>query len=1254
MEEKDCPVESFKPEDDKKSTPPEIAVADEPFPFFGLLCYADALDWLLMVSGTIGSFVHGMAPAMSYYILGKAVDMFGDNIGNREAIVHQLTKLLPYMWSLAIITLPAGMIEITCWMYTSQRQMTRMQMAYLGSVLSQDVGAFDTDLTTANIMAGTTNHMSVIKDAIGEKMGHFISNFSTFLVAVIVAFVCCWEVGMLSLLVVPMLLVVGATYAKTMIGMSMTRTAFVSETTTVVEQTLSHIKTVFSFVGENSAMKSFVKCMDKQYKLSKKEAFIKGLGLGMLQIVTFCSYSLTIYVGAVAVTRRSAKAGETIAAVINILSGAIYLSNAAPDLQIFSQAKAAGKEVFKVIKRNPVISSESNGRILEKVIGDIEIREVHFTYPSREDNPILQGFSLTVPAGKIVALVGSSGCGKSTVISLVQRFYDAMSGDILIDGQNIKELDLKSLRRNIGSVSQEPSLFSGTISDNLRIGKMGATDEEVTEAAKTANVHTFISKLPNQYSTEVGERGVQLSGGQKQRIAIARAILKNPPILLLDEATSALDSESEKLVQDALDRAMQGRTVILIAHRISTIINADKIVVVENGRVAHSGTHKELLEKSAFYSSVCNMQNLEKESDKIGERITEQDEEEQDNKPSFAADDEEKRIELTSKQPKQGIRKRTSAFYRIFLGTFKLVPGKVLLGSTAAAISGISRPIFAFFIITVAMAYLETDAERIVGKYSVILFLVGFLTFFSNIFQHYVYGLVGERAMNNLREALFSVVLRSEVGWFEEPGNSVGFLTSRVVSDTSMIKTIISDRMSVIVQCISSILIATVLSTAVNWRMALAVYAMMPCHLIAGLVQVRSAKGFATDISSSHQKLISLTSEAVSNIRTVASFVQEEEILRKADLALQEPMRTIRMESIKYGALQGVALCLWHMTHAIQLSCTIALLGKGLATFENCVRSYQTFALTVPSITELWTLIPMVMSALAVLDPALDILDRETTIVPDVPKASHDEEDRIVGGIAFEGVSFSYPSRAKVTILDGFSLAIKPGQRVALVGPSGAGKSTVFALLLRFYEPSQGRVLVDSKDIRDYNLKWLRRQIGLVQQEPILFNLSIRENISYGNEGASEAEIVQAATEANIHEFISGLSAGYGTVVGDKGSQLSGGQKQRIAIARTILKKPAILLLDEATSALDGESERVVMSSLAAKGWGKSGIGEVSSSTTTSITIAHRLSTVAGADAIVVMEKGAVVEMGSHETLVSASNGVYSRMYRVQVKGAKD
>ncbi|KAL6857031.1 hypothetical protein ACP4OV_018413 [Aristida adscensionis] len=1257
---------SFKPSepnasDGKKdtSTVPtgsDTEAEEKLFPFFGLLCYADPLDWLLMVSGTMGSFIHGMGPSMSYYILGKTVDVIANNIGNKEATIHELTKLIPYMWSLAIVTLPGGIIEIACWMYTSQRQMARMRIAYLRSVLSQDIGAFGTDLTTASIIAGATNHMSVIQDAIGEKMGHFMSNFSTFLVAVIVALACCWEVGLLSLLVVPMLLVVGATYAKMMIAMSTKRISFIAEATTVVEQTLSHFKTVFSFAGENSAIKSFIKCLDKQYALSKKEAAIKGVGLGMLQIATFCSYALVIFVGAAAVSGRSAKPGETIAAVINVLSGAIYISNAAPDLQVFSQAKAAGKEVFKVIKRNPAISYKSNGKIIDKVTGDIKIRRVHFIYPSREDKPVLQGFSLDIQAGKVVALVGSSGCGKSTVIALVQRFYDPTSGEILIDSQNIKELDLKSLRRNIGSVSQEPSLFSGTIMDNLRIGKMDATDEEITEAAKTANVHSFISKLPDQYSTEVGERGVQLSGGQKQRIAIARAILKDPPILLLDEATSALDSESEKIVQEALDRAMQGRTVILIAHRMSTIVKANKIVVVENGRVAQSGTHGELLEKSAFYSTVCSMQNLEKVSGKTETRITDQVEEEQEsaqdgayNKPSFTSSEQVRKLEQTSQQPKQEIRKGTSAFYRIFLGTFKQQPGKILVGSTAAAVSGISRPIFAFYIMTVGMAYLEPDAMRRVSKFSGILFLVGLLTFFSNIFQHYIYGLVGERAMNNLREALFSAVLRNEMGWFEQPENSVGFLTSRIVGDTSMIKTIISDRMSVIVQCISSIFIATGVSTIVNWRMGLVAWALMPCHFIAGLVQVRSAKGFATDFSKSHQKLIFLTSEAVSNIRTVASFVQEEEILKKADLSLQEPMRTSRIESIKYGTVQGIALCLWHTTHAIALSFTIVLLDKNLALFENCVRSYQTFAMTISSITELWSLIPMVLSAISILDPALDILDRETQIVPDEPKVPR--EDRIAGDIEFQDINFSYPSRPEVIILDGFNLDIEPGERVALVGPSGSGKSTILALLLRFYDPSKGQVFVDGKDIRDYNLRYLRKQIGLVQQEPILFNLSIRENISYGNEGASESEIIEAAMDANIHEFISGLSYGYDTVVGDKGSQLSGGQKQRIAIARTILKRPAILLLDEATSALDGESERVVMRSLGSKEWKNK--GELSRKIT-SITIAHRLSTVTGADVIVVMNKGKVVEMGSHETLVSSSNGVYSRLHYMQSKGVKD
>nr|XP_051202139.1 ABC transporter B family member 19-like [Lolium perenne] len=501
VQDKDHPISSPQHDDtdEKKSTisvPPEATDDEKPFPFFGLLCYADKVDWLLMALGTLGSAIHGMAFPIGYLLLGKALDAFGTNINDQEGM-----------------------------------------------------------------------------------LGHFVASFSTFFAGIVIAFASCWEVAMLSFLVIPLILAIGATYTKKMNGISLSRNAIVSEATSVVEQTLSHIKTVFSFVGENWAMKSFVQCTHNQYKLSRKEAMIKGIGLGLFQTVTFCSWALMVWIGAVAVSKRTATGGGTIAAIMSILFGAISITYAAPDLQTFNQAKAAGKEVFK-------------------------------------DKTILRGFSLSIPAGKVVALVGGSGCGKSTVISLLQRFYDPTSGDIFIDGHSIKKIDLKSLRRNIASVSQEPSLFSGTIKDNLRIGKMDATDEEITEAATTANIHSFISKLPNGYLTEVGERGVQLSGGQKQRVAIARAMLKDPPILLLDEATSALDSESEKLVQDALERAMSGRTVILIAHRMSTIVNADTIVVVENGRVAQTGTHQELLEKSTFYSNICSMQNIEKEAGK--------------------------------------------------------------------------------------------------------------------------------------------------------------------------------------------------------------------------------------------------------------------------------------------------------------------------------------------------------------------------------------------------------------------------------------------------------------------------------------------------------------------------------------------------------------------------------------------------------------------------------------------------------------
>ncbi|CAN1251334.1 Putative multidrug resistance protein [Linum perenne] len=287
-------------------------------------------------------------------------------------------------------------------------------------------------------------------------------------------------------------------------------------------------------------------------------------------------------------------------------------------MQVFNQAMVAGTEIVQVIERKPLITSPDSkeAKTLDKVDGNIEVRDVHFAYPSRPDTMVLKGFSLLIPAGKMVALVGSSGCGKSTIISLVARFYDPLQGNVMIDGKNIKEYNLRMLRRQIGLVQQEPLLFSYSIRDNIKYGNEEASEAEVVQVSREANIHGFVSNLPDGYDTVVGDRGCQLSGGQKQRIAIARTLLKRPAILLLDEATSALDTESERSIVNALESISEnndiGRiTQITVAHRLSTIRKSDSIVVMDKGEIVEMGTHSSLLASSGgVYSRLYELQNL--------------------------------------------------------------------------------------------------------------------------------------------------------------------------------------------------------------------------------------------------------------------------------------------------------------------------------------------------------------------------------------------------------------------------------------------------------------------------------------------------------------------------------------------------------------------------------------------------------------------------------------------------------------------
>jgi len=291
-----------------------------------------------------------------------------------------------------------------------------------------------------------------------------------------------------------------------------------------------------------------------------------------------------------------------------VVFGAFGLGQAFQQIPDIAKAKGAAAAIFAVIDRTPEILPNENGEKLAKIEGNIQLKNIVFNYPTRPDIKVMDGFNLEIKAGQTIALCGPSGGGKSTVIALIELFYKPISGQVLLDGSDINNFNLKWYRQQIGLVSQEPILFATSIADNIRYGKASATMDEIIAAAKAANAHNFISNLPKQYDTQCGEKGLQMSGGQKQRIAIARAVLKNPQILLLDEATSALDAESESLVQDALENLMKGRTSIIIAHRLSTIQNANKIAVIEKGKVIEMGKHNELLEMNGAYKNLVQKQ----------------------------------------------------------------------------------------------------------------------------------------------------------------------------------------------------------------------------------------------------------------------------------------------------------------------------------------------------------------------------------------------------------------------------------------------------------------------------------------------------------------------------------------------------------------------------------------------------------------------------------------------------------------------
>ncbi|CAN6274849.1 unnamed protein product [Urochloa humidicola] len=1230
----------------KKAAEGEVAAK---VPFLKLFSFADQWDYVLMAVGSLGACAHGASVPVFFIFFGKLINIIGLAYLFPTTVSGRVAKYSLDFVYLGIVILFSSWTEVACWMHTGERQAAKMRLAYLRAMLDQDIAVFDTEASTGEVINAITSDILVVQDAISEKVGNFMHYISRFVAGFAIGFSQVWQISLVTLAIVPLIAIAGGTYAYVTIGlMARVRKSYV-KAGEIAEEVIGNVRTVHAFVGEDKAVRSYRDALLRTYKYGKRGGLAKGLGLGSMHSVLFLSWALLIWFTGVVVHKRISNGGESFTTMLNVVIAGLSLGQAAPNISTFLRARTAAHPIFQMIERSSVNKASSGtGRTLAAVEGHIQFRGVRFSYPSRPDVVILDGFSLDFPAGKVVALVGGSGSGKSTVVSLIERFYEPLSGSVLLDGHDIRELDVKWLRRQIGLVNQEPALFATSIRENILYGKEDATAEEIDHAAKLSEAATFINHLPDRYETQVGERGIQLSGGQKQRIAISRAILKNPSILLLDEATSALDAESEKSVQEALDRVMVGRTTVVIAHRLSTIRNADTIAVVDGGRIVETGTHEQLMANPASaYSSLIQLQEAAQlqqhkpslsDSASITRPLSFKYSRELSRRTSMGA---------SFRSDKDSVSRYGTGEVHDEARMVKPVSMKKLYsmvrpdwffgvsGTLSAFVAGSQMPLFALGVTQALVSYYmgwETT-KREVRKISVLFCCGAVLTLVFHVIEHLSFGIMGERLTLRVRERMFSAILRNEIGWFDDTSNTSAMLSSRLEADATLVRTIVVDRSTILLQNVGMIVTSLVIAFILNWRITLVVLATYPLMVSGHISEKMFMKGYGGNLSKSYLKANMLAAEAVSNIRTVAAFCSEEKVIKLYEDELKEPSKRSFRRGQGAGLFYGVSQFFLFSSYALALWYGSQLMSKELATFKSVMKSFMVLIVTALAMGETLAMAPDIIKGNQMVASVFDILDRKT----DVRIDTGEDIKRVEGLIELRGVEFRYPSRPDVTVFKGLDLLMKAGKSMALVGMSGSGKSTVLSLILRFYDPIAGRILIDGKDIKKLKLKSLRKHIGLVQQEPALFATTIYDNILYGKDGATEAEVIEAARLANAHTFISSLPEGYQTKVGERGVQLSGGQKQRIAIARAIVKDPAILLLDEATSALDVESERVVQQAL----------DRVMKNRTT-VMVAHRLSTIKNADVISVLQDGKIIEQGAHQQLIDNRNGAYHKLVSLQ------